>query len=143
MSVKEENVFSLVEIMLSIVLASVALYVGTLLLALGNQVSSRTEALLAANSAAFSKVQEYENKSFDNIPIGIDSNEYEVEDFSSTLPTITGGFIKSGTAKVYTQYANEYTASLIKMTVKIDFKYGNRDRLIEYATYIQLGGVGR
>ncbi len=138
-----EQGFSLVEIMLAIVLAGVALSVGFSLLTVGNQVNARTESLLAANAAAFSKIQEYENKAFSNIPIGIAANSYEVEDFSSSIPTTTEGVIDKATAKVYTQYESDTTQSLIKMNVVIDFQYGSRMRKIEYGTYIQLGGVGR
>lgn len=134
--------FSLVEIMLAIVLSAVALSVGFTLLALGSQVSARTETLLAANSVAFAKVQEYENKQFANIPIGLSASSYIVEDFSSSLSTLSGGKVKSGTAKVYTQYMPN-SQSLIKMNVVIEFQYGSRLRKIEYGTYIQMGGVGR
>lgn len=134
--------FSLVEIMAAIVLSAVALSVGFSLLTLGNQISARTEALLAANSAAFAKVQEYENKTFDNIPIGVVGNDYEVEDFSADIEATTGGKVKKATAKVHTQYEGD-SESLIKMKVVIDFQYGNRTRKIEYGSFIQLGGVGR
>ncbi len=135
--------FSLVEIMMAIVLASVVLIVGFSLLTLGNQVSARTEALLAANAAAFAKVQEYENKEYANVPIGVSATSYEVEDFSSSIPTTTNGLVKNAVAKVYTQYASATTGSLIKMNVVIEFQYGSRMRKIEYGTYIQMGGVGR
>lgn len=133
----------MIEIMLAIVLSAVVLAVGTSLLALGNQVSARTEALLAANAAAFAKIQEYENKEFDSIPIGDVADGYEVEDFSANMPATTGGIVKNSTAKVYTQYASDTTASLIYARVVIDFQYGSRMRKIEYGTYIQIGGVGR
>lgn len=138
-----EQGFSLIEIMLALVLSSIVLTVGFTLLTLGTQLNARTEALLAANAAAFAKVQQYENKVFTDIPIGTAGNQYVVEDFSTSLPTITSNIVKSGTAKVYTQYANDTTQSLIKIRVVIDFKYGSRDRKIEYGSYIQLGGVGR
>ena len=135
--------FSLVEVMMAIVLASVALGVGFSLLTAASAMNARTETLLAANAAAFAKVQQYENKTFSNISIGDSAGSFEIEDFSTSLPTITGNIIKSGTAKVYSEYAYETTQSLIKLRVVIDFPYGNRTRSIEYGTYIQLGGVGR
>lgn len=131
------------EIMLALVLSAVLLAVSSTLLAIGSQVSARTEALLAANAAAFAKVQEYENKTFTNIPIGTSADSYVVEDFSSSIPSMTDNIIKNATAKVYTQYANATTGSLIKMNVVIEFQYGSRMRKIEYGTYIQMGGVGR
>lgn len=139
---KRQTGFSLVEIMLALTLSAVVLTVGFNLLTLGNQVSTRTEALLAANSVAFSKIQEYENKDFYSIPIGVSVNNYEVEDFSSVLSTLTNGAVDNGTAKVYSQRVGD-SLSLIKMNVVIDFQYGSRLRKIEYGTYIQLGGVGR
>lgn len=138
----KEQGFSLVEIMMAIVLSAVALGVGFSLLTLGSQVSARTESLLAANSVAFAKVQEYENRTFTNIPIGVSASSYLVEDFSSSLPTLTGGKVRNGTAKVYTQYMPN-SQSLIKMNVVIEFQYGSRLRKIEYGTYVQMGGVGR
>ena len=45
--------FSLVEVMLALALSSVVLIVGFQLLTLGNQVSARTESLLAVNAAVF------------------------------------------------------------------------------------------
>lgn len=139
---KNELGFSLVEIMMAIVLSAVALGVGFSLLTLGSQVSARTESLLAANSVAFAKVQEYENKSFTSIPIGVPASSYMVEDFSSSLSTLSGGKVRNGTAKVYTQYMPN-SQSLIKMNVVIEFQYGSRMRKIEYGTYVQMGGVGR
>ncbi len=134
--------FSLVEIMLAIALSGVALTVGFSILVLGNQVSSRTESLLAANSVAFSKIQEYENKTFSNITIGDSANNYEIEDFSSQMSTLTNGRVKNAVAKVYSEYMPN-SESLINLRVIIDFQYGSRMRKIEYGTYIQMGGVGR
>jgi len=134
--------FSLVEIMLAIALSGVALTVGFSILVLGNQVSSRTESLLAANSVAFSKIQEYENKTFSNISIGDSANNYEIEDFSSQMSTLTNGRVKNAVAKVYSEYMPN-SESLINLRVIIDFQYGSRMRKIEYGTYIQMGGVGR
>jgi prepilin-type N-terminal cleavage/methylation domain-containing protein len=134
--------FSLVEMMLAIVLSAVVLAVGTAILTLGNQISYRTESLLASNSVAFAKIQEYENKTFTNITIGDVANDYEIEDFSAQVPASTNNVVKNATAKVYSQYAPN-SQSLVKLWVIVDFQYGNRTRIIEYATYIQMGGVGR
>lgn len=139
---QHQNGFSLVEVMMALVLASVVLAVGFQLLVLGNQVSARTESLLAVNASVFAKVQEYENKRFEDIPIGVVASNYEVEDFSTQLLSETGGAVHSATAKVYSQYMPN-SESLIKLRVVVEFGYGSRNRLLEYATYIQIGGVGR
>lgn len=137
----EQKGFSLIELMLALVLCSVVLTVGFELLIIGRQINARTEALLAANSVAFAKIQEYENKTFDNITVGV-APTYEIEDFSTQLPALSDGFVKNGTAKVYNEFAPN-SGSLMKLRVVIDFQYGSRTRKIEYGTYIQMGGVGR
>lgn len=139
---KQFDGFSLVEVMMALVLASVVLIVGFQLLVLGNQVSARTESLLTVNAATFAKIQEYENKTFDSIPVGDIANDYEIEDFSTQLISESGNSVHRATAKVYSQFMPN-SESLIKLWVIVDFGYGSRDRLIEYATYIQMGGVGR
>jgi len=139
---RNEAGFSLIEIMLSLVLSSIVLMVGFQLLTLGSQLNTRTETLLAANSIAFAKIQEYENKTFDNIPASSSATPYQIEDFSAQMITDSGGFINSGTAKVYSNFEPS-SGSLKKLNVIIDFQYGSRTRKIEYATFIQMGGVGR
>lgn len=139
---RNEAGFSLIEIMLSLVLSSIVLMVGFQLLTLGSQLNTRTETLLAANSIAFAKIQEYENKTFNNIPASSSATPYQIEDFSTQMITDSGGFINSGTAKVYSNFEPN-SGSLKKLNVIIDFQYGSRTRKIEYATFIQMGGVGR
>jgi prepilin-type N-terminal cleavage/methylation domain-containing protein len=134
--------FSLVEVMMALVLASVVLLVGFQLLALGNQLSARTEALLTVNATIFSKIQEYENKQFNQIAVGLAANNYEIEDFSTQVIDESDGAIKTATAKVYSSLEPN-SGSLIKLRAKVDFSYGSKTRVLEYATYIQLGGVGR
>ncbi len=148
--------FSLLEILLALALSSVVLLVGFQLLVLASQANTRTESILTANSIAFAKVQEYENMKFDNIPIGNSSNNYLVEDFSTQMLADSNGQIKGGTALVYAQYvASEQgddgekhekhhdKSNLIKLNFVIDYRYGARNRVVEYGTYIQKGGVGR
>jgi len=139
---KREVGFSLIEIMLSLILSSIVLTVGYQMLILGSQLNTRTETLLAANAIAFAKVQEYENKTFTNIPAGNSTTPFEIEDFSTQMISDSGGFINSGTAKVYSNFEPN-SGSLKKLNVTVDFQYGSRTRKIEYATFIQLGGVGR
>lgn len=139
---KKEQGFTVIEVLMTLVLSAVVLTVGFQLLTIGNQLNSRTEVLLAANSTAFAKIQEYENKDFDSINASGDTTPFEIEDFSANLQTLSDGFIKEGTGKVYANYTPN-SQSLIKLSVIIDYKYGSKFRKMEYGTYIQLGGVGR
>ncbi len=136
----EEKGFTIVEVLLSLFVLSSVLMIGFQIVALGNQTSTRAKVSLTANAAAFAKIQEYENKTFGNITNGLSTNSYEVEDFSSQVISESEGAIKTATAKVYVQ---PISGSLKKVRVKIDYKVFSKMQFIEYATYIQIGGVGR
>jgi hypothetical protein len=105
-----------------------------------HQTSSRTDNYLAANSVAFAKTQEYETKSFANIPVGVPSNYYEVEDFSSTINAQVNNELNNPRGKVY---VTPESSSLLKIRVVLTFADRNGDRNIEYGSYIQIGGAGR
>lgn len=135
-----EDGFTIVEVLLSLFVLSSVLTIGFQIVTLGNQMSTRAKVTLTANAIAFAKMQEYENKTFANIPAGISGNSYEVEDFSSAVINDSEGTIDSATGKVYSQ---PISGSLRKVSVKITYKLLSETKFIEYATYIQLGGVGR
>jgi type II secretory pathway pseudopilin PulG len=135
-----ESGFTIVEVLLSLFVLSTVLTIGFQIVTLGNQMSTRAKVTLAANAIAFAKVQEYENKTFTNINTGVSGNNYEIEDFSSAVVTDSNGAIDSATAKVYVQ---PISGSLRKLSVKVTYKVLSETKFIEYATYIQLGGVGR
>lgn len=91
-----------------------------------------------ANNLAFSKVQEYENRLFDDIPTTPQPGSLiEVEDFSASLPT---SMEAPREAKVY---VNSVSGSLKQVVVDIRFGSGSGQRIIQYANFIQRNGVGR
>jgi len=102
--------------------------------------NSNAKLQLAVNAKAFAKIQEYENMQFDLIPRGVIGNSYEVEDFSDELGTAADAKIPNPVGKVYVQ---SLSGSLLKVRVRVEYKNGAADKFIEYATYSQLGGVGR
>jgi len=104
-----------------------------------SQIVNNTRRYLIVNSYAFAKMQEYENKTFDNIPSGV-TPTYEVEDFSSSLLAVNDPPIKQPSAKVFSE---PISGSLKRVRVYISYDSGGVQRYIEYATYIQMGGVGR
>ncbi len=140
MKQKKQDGVTIIEVMISLFTIAMVLIIGGNILGFSNQVSARAKATLAANAIAFSKMQEYENKTFTNIPNGVSTSSYEVEDFSSSIPTESDNVIKSGTGKVY---VTPVSPSLKKINIRIDYRVLSETKNLEYATYVQLGGVGR
>ena len=131
--------FTVVEALLGLAAACVLALTAMSLTTLSRQIVGNTKRYLVVNATAFAKMQEYENKTFDNIPVGT-APDFEIEDFSSSLTSVNDPIIKEPVAKVYSQ---PISGSLRKLRVVINYKNGNQDRYVEYATYIQMGGVGR
>ena len=91
-----------------------------------------------ANSIAFAKVEEYENKSYDAITVTSPSGSLvEVEDFSASLP---GSMEAPREGKVY---VNTVSDNLKQVVVDIKFGSGPGQRIIQYANFIQRNGLGR
>lgn len=105
-----------------------------------NQTTAKTEDYLAANSVAFAKIQEYETKSFDAITVGDPADGFEVEDFSGSINAQVNNELINPRGKVY---VSPESSSLRKIRVELIFSDRGHDRKIEYATFIQVGGVGR
>jgi len=105
-----------------------------------NQTSAKTEDYLAANSVAFAKIQEYETKSFNAITVGDPSDSFEVEDFSSSINAQVNNELINPRGKVF---VSPESSSLRKIRVEVIFSDRGRDRKIEFATFVQVGGVGR
>lgn len=134
--------FTMIETLVSLAVISLIAVVAFSTTITTDQINTKTNQYSLANSAVFAKVQEYENMSFENIPIGLESNDYEVEDFSQEVSDYSNDKVLSPTAKVYSQLMPG-SGSLIFLRFELDFQLGSQNRSIDYATYIQLGGVGR
>lgn len=135
-----EDGFTIVEVIISLFVISMVVIIGFQIVALGNQVSARARIMLSANAIAFAKMQEYENKTFENIPNGSSSNSYEIEDFSTAAVNDSNGVIKAAVAKVRSE---PVSLSLKKVKIELSYRVFSEMKYIEYATYVQLGGVGR
>ena len=134
--------FTIVEVLLGLFIVTAVIGIAYQLLTISYQTSARAEQHLAASSVVFAKIQEYENMAFEDIPIGDSGSNFVVEDFSAEVETLSDGIVKNSTAIVEVE---EISGSLKLLRASIDFPFSGQDntRLIEYATYIQLGGVGR
>lgn len=139
MNKQAQGGFTILEAMIGLALAAVLAITAVSLTTLSTQIIGNTKRYLLVNSVAFAKMQEYENKTFDQIAVGT-SPSFEVEDFSDELSSSTNPTIKNPVAKVYSE---PVSGSLRKIRIKIEYQNGPSTRFIEYATYIQLGGVGR
>ncbi|MCA9348576.1 prepilin-type N-terminal cleavage/methylation domain-containing protein [Candidatus Saccharibacteria bacterium] len=138
----ERGGFTLIEVMMTLFVVVVIVIVGFDITKVSNQTNSRTRQYAEANSLTFGKLQSYETRDFTSIPVGDAGSNYEVEDWSAEVNSKSAGLVIDPVAKVYSQYMPG-SGSLLKLRVVLDFQYGSETRRIEYATYIQLGGVGR
>lgn len=134
---KNQSGFSAVELLVILFILSIAFIAFAGLFITIKNTNMRAKMATEANRAAFSKLQEYENKSFDDITVGNIANSYEVEDFSPSLSTRLND-PKSG--KVFVE---SVTPTLKLVKVQVNYFSGIGDRPIHYSTYIQQSGVGR
>lgn len=134
---KEEG-FSIVELLITLIVIGVAF--GAFVITYTNiqNINKKAIDVSTANSLAFAKIQEYENKLYTSLnnttPTG---TLVEVEDFSSSLPST---FEKPRTGKVY---INTMSGNLKQIVVTVQFGSGPTQRVIQYADFIQRNGLGR
>lgn len=133
-----ESGFSIVELLITLVVIGVAFGAFIVTYTSIQNISKKAIDISSANSLAFAKMQEYENKTFTSLPVTSPAGTLvEVEDFSSTLPT---SFEKPRSAKVY---INTMSGNLKHVVVTIRFGSGPSERKIEYGNFIQRNGLGR
>jgi type II secretory pathway pseudopilin PulG len=139
--------FTVVETLITLLVIGIA--IGTFVQAFVaiKNIAGRGLYVASANSTAYAKLQEYENKTFTSIPataITSPATVTEQEDFSASLPA---NIPKPSTAKVYsTSHSN--TLKQVFVRVKFGERIGTTDctgnqRCIEYSTFVQLRGLGK
>jgi type II secretory pathway pseudopilin PulG len=136
----QQKGFLLVEILIALMVLVILVSIGAMILGISNDARSRAENYGVANSIAFAKIQEYELKDFPTIPNGVSGNNYEIEDFSADILASTDNKYNEASGKVYSKAVS---GSLKKIWVHVDYTFGDLSDDVEYATYIQIGGVGR
>lgn len=130
--------FSVVELLITLGVASLAVILIGTMYAAATRLSDRSTDLLVANSKAYEKLQKYENYTFSSIPFTTDGTA--VEDFSSELPTSLPG-VREG--KVYISLYPTSNTSLKYIFVRVKFGYDAGQHTIEYGDFVQAGGLGR
>ncbi len=138
----QESGFTLIEALLTLFVVGVIITVGFDLTNATGQINLKTRIYSEANSLAFGKMQDYANSDFGDIPVGNAGNNFLVEDFSNQVLTTSNGLVANPDGKVFTTYFPG-SRSLIEVRVVLDFDYSGDRRTVEYANFIQLGGVGR
>ncbi len=135
---RNESGFSIVELLITLIIISMAF--GAFMVAFTSIQGINKKALdiNSANETAYSKLQEYENKTFATLPVTAPTGTLiEIEDFSSTLNTTLE---KPRTAKVY---VNTKSPTLKHVVVSIKFGNGADQRIVEFSTLIQKNGLGQ
>lgn len=132
--------YLLVEVLVSLFVIVILVTIGALILNVSNGARSRAENLSEANAIAFAKIQEYELKDFADIPNGVPGNSYEIEDFASEITSRPENKFKNVEAKVFSQAES---GSLKRIWLTLTYEFGTGGYTLDYATYIQIDGVGR
>lgn len=135
---QDESGFSVVELLITLII--IGIFFGSFTLAFTSiqSINKKANDIMDANQIAFSKMQEYENKSFDSITTTSPSGTLvEVENFSASLP------VKLESPRVGKVYVNTASPTLKQVVITIEFGSGPSIRRIQYGGFIQSQGVGR
>jgi Tfp pilus assembly protein PilE len=129
--------FTTVELLSTLIIAGMFLAIFYNLYITADAVSTRSARLVAANEVTYRKLQQYENKDFQDISTPGGTTPTQIEDFvsemSSNLPTPVTSVVNSALL----------TPTLKAVNVKTTYGTGGGQQIIEYTTYIQESGVGR
>ena len=130
--------FSVVELLITLIIIGVAFGAFTVIFTTIQTINKKATDISVANTLAFSKMQEYENKTFSAInttsPYG---SLILVEDFSSTLPS------SLQSPRVGQVFVNTVSASLKQIIVNVTYGNSADQRQLQYADFIQTNGLGR
>lgn len=109
----KERGFSLVELLLALVIVSMLSGVVFSIIMNTTSLNARTSLRSEAASLAFKKIQDYINLSYDNIPVGDNIVNYEVEDFSTEAESLK---LANAEAKVYIEPESQVSGSTSSTT---------------------------
>ncbi len=131
---KKTDGFSIVELVITMVVAATAVALVTTLYSSATRLIDKSGDFVRANEIAYSKLQEVENKPFDSIiasatPI----------DFTSQLPA---GLPKPTEGHIYVTSMNS-ADSLKYVFVRVKYGQGPNEYMVEYGDFVQKGGLGR
>jgi prepilin-type N-terminal cleavage/methylation domain-containing protein len=135
---RDQSGFALVELLITLIVIGVAFGAFVTTFTAIQNINKKSIDINTANALAFAKIQDYENKNFNNITSTTPQGSLvQVEDFSNTLPT------SLQTPRVGKVYINTVSPTLKQIVVDITFGSGGDQRHIQYANFIQKNGLGR
>jgi len=134
---KSNQGFTTVELLSTLIIAAMFLAIFYQVYVTGDAVATRSSHLVLANEVTYRKLQEYENREFQDITTPGGTTPTQVEDFADELPE---SLPVPTSAVVSTALL---TPTLKAVNVKATYGEDATERIIEYTSYIQEGGVGR
>jgi len=134
---KNQAGFTVVELLITLTVLSIAFLGFTTLFVNIESVSDQADDIIAANDAAFTEMQTYENTDFGLITVGAPQTEIEIENFESGLPQ---QLQSPRTAKVY---ATSLTPTLKRVRVTVTYDNNRDGEEITYVSLIHESGLGR
>ncbi len=128
--------FSAIELLITLIIIGVAFLAFTTSFTTIQNINKISVDINTANTAAFAKVQEYENKLWASLPTTSPQGSLQqVEDFSSSLATTLPS------PKSAIVYINTSSPTLKQIVVNIQFGSGGSQRTVQYADFIQKNGL--
>ena len=127
--------FSVVELIATLVIAALAVILVSNMYATAGRLFDRTDDLMVANSLAYNKLEKYEGYRFEDIPFRTDGQPQET--FDSEVPTSLPG---PREGKVY---ITEQTSTMKYIFVRVKYGVGADEKVVEYGSLVQAGGIGR
>ena len=127
--------FSIVELLVTLAVAIFAVVSISTLYSAAGRLSDRSTDFLDAHSTTYDKLVQYQNMAWSEIPY--DNTGGAVEDFTAELDTKLPA---PREGKIFIQLM---PGNLKAIVVRTKYGSGAQQKIIEYADYIQLGGVGR
>lgn len=141
---RHEAGFSAIEMLITIIVIGMVFGAFTTTFVTLTQITTKSKYVTLANSAAFAKLQDYENMPFATLPgppppspPGSPTTTQEVETFSSSLPTLLP------TPRVGTVQIETISATMKRVIVTVEYGSGTYKRTVRYDNYIQQSGLAR
>ena len=132
---QDSNGFTAIELILTIVVLAIVFSTFTTTLSTLHTVNKKALDISQANTLAFAKVQDYENKPYASLPNTTPAGTLvSVEDFTSSLPSS----LQSASGKVY---INTISSTLKQVIVDVEYGAANDPHTIQYADFIQKNGL--
>lgn len=135
---RSEQGFSIVELLVTLFIVGTTFGAFMVTFTTIQNINKKALDVAEANTIAFAKLQDYENKAFHDIPTTTPQNTLQlVEDFSDDLP------VSLQSPRTGHVYVSTNSSTMKQIVVDISFGSGPSKRQIQYADFVQINGLGR